>query len=107
MSDMTMHAHDGAEGAGDARGAAALAMFLWVVVTVALAYGLYNTVIKGRGPLQPVGPGSRTSSAPSGRRRQRCRCRWNESPVRECEIDRVVDGERSTLTGSAVPGLAV
>jgi hypothetical protein len=46
MSDMTMHAHDGAEGAGDAKGAATLAMFLWVVVTVALAYGLYNTVIK-------------------------------------------------------------
>jgi hypothetical protein len=46
MSDMRMHAHDGAEGAGDATGAAALAMFLWVVVSVALAYGLYNTVIK-------------------------------------------------------------
>jgi hypothetical protein len=46
MSDMTMHAHHGAAGAGDAKGAAALAIFLWVVVTVALAYGLYNTVIK-------------------------------------------------------------
>ena len=46
MSDMTMHAHDGAEGAGEAKGAAALAIFLWVVVTVALAYGLYNTVVK-------------------------------------------------------------
>ena len=46
MSDMTVHAHDGGEGARDAKGAAALAMFLWVVVTVALAYGLYNTVIK-------------------------------------------------------------
>jgi len=46
MSDMTMHAHDGAESGGDAKGAAMLAMFLWVVVTVALVYGLYNTVIK-------------------------------------------------------------
>jgi hypothetical protein len=46
MSDMTMHAHDGAEGAGEAKGAPALAMFLWVLVTVALVYGLYNTVIK-------------------------------------------------------------
>jgi len=46
MSDMTMHAHDGAQGAGDARGATALALFLWVVVTVALVYGLYETVIK-------------------------------------------------------------
>jgi hypothetical protein len=46
MSDMTMHAHDGAEGADDAKGATALAMFLWVVVTVALAYGLYNTAMK-------------------------------------------------------------
>jgi hypothetical protein len=46
MSDMTMHGHDGAEGAGDAKSAAALAMFLWVVVTVALVYGLYNTAIK-------------------------------------------------------------
>jgi hypothetical protein len=46
MSDMTIHAHDGAEGAGGAKGAAALAMFLWVLVTVALVYGLYNTVVK-------------------------------------------------------------
>ena len=46
MTDMSMHAHDGAEGAGDAKGAATLAMFLWVVVTLALIYGLYNTVIK-------------------------------------------------------------
>ena len=46
MSDMTMHARDGADGAGEAKGAAALAIFLWVVVTVALAYGLYNTVVK-------------------------------------------------------------
>ena len=46
MSDMTMHAHDDAQGAGEAKGAAALAIFLWVVVTVALAYGLYNTIVK-------------------------------------------------------------
>jgi len=46
MSDMTMQAHNGAEGAGDAKGAAMIAMFLWVVVVLALAYGLYNTVIK-------------------------------------------------------------
>jgi hypothetical protein len=46
MSDMSMHAHDGVQGAGEAKGAAALAIFLWVVVTVALAYGLYNTVVK-------------------------------------------------------------
>ena len=41
MSDTTMHTHDGA-----AKGAATLASFLWVLVTLALAYGLYNTVIK-------------------------------------------------------------
>jgi len=46
MSDMTMQAHNGAEGASDAKGAAMIAMFLWVVVVLALAYGLYNTVIK-------------------------------------------------------------
>jgi hypothetical protein len=44
MTDMTMH-HNGAD-AGDAKGTAALAMFLWVVVTLALIYGLYNTFIK-------------------------------------------------------------
>ena len=34
--------------ANGARGSvsAALAMFLWVVVTLALVYGLYNTIIK-------------------------------------------------------------
>ena len=46
MSDMSMHAHNGAEGAGDAKGAAMLAMVLWVVVVLALVYGLYNTFIK-------------------------------------------------------------
>ena len=45
MSDMTMHTHDG-DGAAQAKGAAMLAMFLWVVVTLALIYGLYNTFIK-------------------------------------------------------------
>jgi hypothetical protein len=45
MSDVTMH-HSGADGAGEAKGAATLAMFLWVVVTLALIYGLYNTFIK-------------------------------------------------------------
>jgi hypothetical protein len=47
MSDMTMHGHNGdVTGAGDAKGAAGLAMFLWVAVTLALIYGLWNTVIK-------------------------------------------------------------
>jgi hypothetical protein len=46
MSDMTMHTQDGAGGAGDAKGAAALAMILWVVVTLALVYGLWNTLVK-------------------------------------------------------------
>ena len=45
MSDMTMH-HNGADGTGEAKGAATLAMVLWVVVTLALMYGLYNTFIK-------------------------------------------------------------
>ena len=44
MSDMTMH--HGADGAGEAKGAATLAMVLWVLVTIALIYGLYNTLIK-------------------------------------------------------------
>jgi hypothetical protein len=46
MTDMTMHSGNGAEGAGDAKGAAMVAMFLWVVVVLALAYGLYNTFVK-------------------------------------------------------------
>jgi hypothetical protein len=46
MSDMAMHAHETDGGAGDAKGTATLAMFLWVVVVLSLAYGLYNTVIK-------------------------------------------------------------
>jgi hypothetical protein len=43
MSDMTMHGQDGAAGA---KGSAALAIFLWVVVVCALAYGLINTFSK-------------------------------------------------------------
>jgi hypothetical protein len=42
MSDMTMHGHDGAE----AKGSATLAIFLWVAVVCALAYGLFNTLTK-------------------------------------------------------------
>ena len=42
MSDMTMNGQGGA----DAKGSATLAMFLWVVVVAALAYGLWNTLIK-------------------------------------------------------------
>jgi hypothetical protein len=45
MTDMPMHGHD-AEGAADAKGAAMTAIFLWIVVVLALAYGLYNTFIK-------------------------------------------------------------
>jgi len=45
MSDMSMHGHDGDAPAG-ATGSAALAIFLWVVVTCALIYGLYNTFAK-------------------------------------------------------------
>ena len=44
MSDMTMH-HNGGD-AAETKGTATLAMFLWVVVTLALIYGLYNTFIK-------------------------------------------------------------
>jgi hypothetical protein len=44
MSDMAMHHDDG--GAAETKGTATLAMFLWVVVTLALIYGLYNTFIK-------------------------------------------------------------
>jgi hypothetical protein len=45
MSDITRHSHE-ADGAAGAKGSATLAMFLWVVVTLALVYGLYNTFIK-------------------------------------------------------------
>ena len=46
MSDMAMHAHDTNGGAADAKGTATLAMVLWALVVIALAYGLYNTFIK-------------------------------------------------------------
>jgi hypothetical protein len=42
MSDMTMHEHD----AAGAKGSVALAIFLWVAVVCALAYGLINTFTK-------------------------------------------------------------
>jgi hypothetical protein len=42
MSDMPMHTQDGA--GRSAGGAATLAMLLWVLVTLALVYGLYNTL---------------------------------------------------------------
>ena len=41
MSDMAM---DGRHDAGGAKAAATMAMILWVVVAVALAYGLFNTI---------------------------------------------------------------
>lgn len=44
MTDMSMH-HNGG-GAAETKGTATLAVFLWVVVTLALVYGLYNTFIK-------------------------------------------------------------
>jgi hypothetical protein len=45
MSDMAMHDHE-ADGAASAKGSAMTAIFLWVVVVIALAYGLYNTFVK-------------------------------------------------------------
>jgi hypothetical protein len=44
MSDMAMHNHD--DGAAGTKGAATTAIFLWVVVICALAYGLINTLTK-------------------------------------------------------------
>jgi len=45
MSDMAMDGrHDGRPGTAGARGAAVMAMILWVVVAAGLAYGLYNTI---------------------------------------------------------------
>jgi hypothetical protein len=44
MTDMTTH-HNGGD-TGEAKGTATLAMFLWVVVTLALIYGVYNTFVK-------------------------------------------------------------
>jgi len=45
MSDMAMHDHE-ADGAAGAKGSATIAIFLWVVVVIALAYGLINTFAK-------------------------------------------------------------
>jgi hypothetical protein len=45
MSDMAMHAHE-PDGGADVKGTATLAMILWVMVIIALAYGLYNTFVK-------------------------------------------------------------
>jgi hypothetical protein len=46
MSDMAMHSHETDGGAADAKGAAMLAMILWALVVLALAYGLWNTIVK-------------------------------------------------------------
>ena len=60
MSDMTMHGHDGA--APRAKGSAALAIFLWVAVVCALAYGLTtrsprsSTSSPGRSAPDPAPP---------------------------------------------------
>jgi len=44
MSDMAMEGrHDGPDAAGT-KGAATMAMILWAVVAIALAYGLFNTI---------------------------------------------------------------
>jgi hypothetical protein len=43
MSDRALHAPD-AGGAAGAKGSATIAIFLWVVVVCALAYGLFNTL---------------------------------------------------------------
>ena len=45
MSDMAMDGrHDGRGGAAGTKGAAVMAMILWVVVAASLAYGLFNTI---------------------------------------------------------------
>jgi hypothetical protein len=45
MSDMAMHGRrDGHRDAAATRGAALMAMILWVVVAAGLAYGLFNTI---------------------------------------------------------------
>jgi hypothetical protein len=43
MSEMATQRR-GADGGAEARGAAATAMFLWVLVLAGLAYGLVNTL---------------------------------------------------------------
>ena len=45
MSGMAMDGrHDGHRDAAGTRGAAMMAMILWVVVAAGLAYGLFNTI---------------------------------------------------------------
>jgi hypothetical protein len=45
MSDMAMDGrHDGQPDAAGIKGAAMMAMILWVVVAAGLAYGLFNTI---------------------------------------------------------------
>jgi hypothetical protein len=44
MSDLTMHGHDGGPDAAGTKGAATMAIILWGVVAIALAYGLFNTI---------------------------------------------------------------
>ncbi|MEA2323516.1 MAG: hypothetical protein QOD81_3366 [Solirubrobacteraceae bacterium] len=46
MSDMAMDGRHQDGGAADAKGAALTAMVLWVIVVLALAYGLINTFAK-------------------------------------------------------------
>jgi hypothetical protein len=62
MSDMTMHAHDGAKGAGDAKGAAALAMFVWGRGDRGARLRPRQHGHQGRGPLQRVGPTHRRAA---------------------------------------------
>jgi hypothetical protein len=45
MSDTAMHSHE-PEGVAGAKASAMTAIFLWVVVVIALAYGLINTFSK-------------------------------------------------------------
>jgi len=81
MSDMTMNGGD----AGEARGSATLAMFLWVVVVCALAYGLYNTLIKvidlfaGRSAPRPGKPAAAPREA-----RRRAPHAWSRGP--DCRV---------------------
>ena len=44
MSDMAMDGRHDGHGSAGAKGAAMMAMILWVVVAAGLAYGLFNTI---------------------------------------------------------------
>jgi hypothetical protein len=44
MSDMAMDGRHDDQGAAGTKGAAVMAMILWVVVAAGLAYGLFNTI---------------------------------------------------------------